>query len=84
MSEADGETIEVDSTVCETDWSVVMPEPAVTVRRERSPLYMEATDGGGRRTTAFGNVTYTLEPGHPLTVKGQPAYDTGRHVVSFS
>jgi len=84
LREADGETIEVDSTVCETDGSVVMPEPAVTVRRERSPLYMEATDGGGRRTTAFGNVTYAIEPGRSLTVKGQPAYKTGRHVVSFS
>jgi hypothetical protein len=45
---------------------------------------MEATDGGGRRTTAFGNVTYAPEPDCTLTVKGESGYDTGRHVVSFS
>jgi CRISPR-associated protein Cas5h len=84
LAEVDGETIEVDSTVCELDKSTVVPEPDVTVRRERSPLYMEATDEGGRRTTAFGNVTYTLEQDHTLTVKEQPAYNTGRHVVCFS
>lgn len=84
LRKADSETTEIDSAICETDGSVIMPEPAVTIRRERSPLYMEATDGGGRRTTAFGNMTYALEPGRRLTVKGQTAYDTGRHIVSFS
>lgn len=84
LTEVDGETIEVDSTVCEFDELTVVPEPDVTVRRERSPLYMEATDGGGRRTTAFGNVTYTLNRDRTLTVKGKSGHDTGRHVVSFS
>jgi len=84
LSKVDGETIEVDSAVCEFDGSAVVPEPDVTVRRERSPLYMEATDGGGRRTTAFGNVAYALEQDRTLTIKGQPAYDTGRHLVIFS
>ncbi|SIS20375.1 type I-B CRISPR-associated protein Cas5b [Natronorubrum thiooxidans] len=84
LTEADDEPIEVDSTVCELEGSTVVPKPGVTVCRERSPLYMEATDGGGRRTTTFGNVTYALERDRALTVKGQLAYDTGRHVVSFS
>jgi len=39
------------------DDSTVIPEPGVTIKRERAPLYMEATDDG-RRTTAFGNITY--------------------------
>ena len=39
------------------DDSAVIPEPGVTIKRERAPLYMEATDDG-RRTTAFGNITY--------------------------
>ena len=84
LAESMGGTHEVDSIVCDLDESTVVPEPDVTVRRERSPLYMEATDGGGRRTTAFGNVTYALEEGQKLTVKGRRVYDTGRHVVSFS
>ncbi|AWB26696.1 type I-B CRISPR-associated protein Cas5b [Halococcoides cellulosivorans] len=84
LTETSGERIEIDSTVCEFDESTVVPEPEVTVRRERSPLYMEATEGGGRRTTAFGNVTYTVERDRKITVKDRPAYDTGRHIVSFS
>lgn len=83
VTEVDDGTRAIDSIVYERDESKVVPEPDVTVRRERSPLYMEATDGGGRRTTAFGNVTYALERDRELTVKGQPVYDTGRHVVSF-
>jgi CRISPR-associated protein Cas5h len=84
VAELDGDTIGVDSTIYEAEESTVVPEPSVTVRRERSPLYMEATDGGGRRTTAFGNVTYVPDPDQTLTVNGPSAYDTGRHVVSFN
>lgn len=84
LTEVDGTTVEIDSTVYETGGSTVLPEPEVTVRRERSPLYMEATDGGGRRTTAFGNVTYSVDPDSTLSIRKQPAYDTGQHVVNFT
>jgi CRISPR-associated protein Cas5h len=79
----DEEAIQVDSAVCELDESSVIPESGVTVRRERSPVYMEATGHGGRRTTAFGNVAYVLEEDRKLTVKGQQAYETGRHTVTL-
>ncbi len=39
------------------DDSAVIPRPGVAINRERAPLFMEATDDG-RRTTAFGNITY--------------------------
>ena len=84
LTDTGTETAEVESAVCEFNGSAVVPKPDVTVRRERSPLYMEATDGGGRRTTAFGNIAYALEQDRTLTVKKQPVYDTGQHLVSFS
>ena len=84
LIEVRDETVAVDSAVYEQDGSTVVPEPTVSVRRERSPLYMEATDDGGRRTTAFSNVVYAPERDQTLTVDGQPAYDTGRHVVTLS
>jgi CRISPR-associated protein Cas5h len=83
-TERDADTIAVDSAVHTTDESVVVPTPDVTVQRERSPLYMEAVDSGGRRTTAFANVAFVLEEEHRLEIKGHPAFETGRHTVTFS
>jgi CRISPR-associated protein Cas5h len=69
----------VDSIVY--DDTDVIPEPGVTIKRERAPLYMEATDGG-RRTTAFGNITYA--PGDDcLTVDESQVYSVGTHRVVF-
>lgn len=84
VTEVNDDSVAVDSAVHEQAGSAIVPEPAVSVRRERSPLYMEATDDGGRRTTAFGNVVHAPDPDQTLTVDGQPAYDTGRHVVTLS
>jgi CRISPR-associated protein Cas5h len=77
-------TIEVDSAVHTTAESVAVPTPGVPLQRERSPLYMEAVDSGGRRTTEFANVTYVLEEEETIEIKDHPAFDTGRHTVTFS
>ena len=67
----------VDSAVY--DDSAVVPRPGVTVKRERAPLYMEATDGG-RRTTAFGNITYATGDDR-LPVQASRAHTVGDHEV---
>lgn len=69
----------VDSAVY--DDSAVIPRPGVTVKRERAPLYMEATDGG-RRTTKFGNITYATGDDR-LPVDESRAYAVGTHEVVF-
>ena len=61
------------------DDSVVVPRPGVTVKRERAPLYMEATDGG-RRTTAFGNITYATGDDR-LPVDASRTHAVGDHEV---
>lgn len=63
------------------DDSVVVPKPGVTIKRERAPLYMEATDSG-RRTTEFGNITYATDD-HRLPVDSGQAYSVGEHDVVF-
>lgn len=63
------------------DDSAVVPRPGVTVKRERAPLYMEATDGG-RRTTGFGNITYTTGDDR-LPVDESRAHAVGTHDVVF-
>lgn len=64
------------------DGSVVVPRPGITVRRERAPLYMEA-EGNGRRTTAFGNITYTTNR-DTLPISGTRPYSVGAHDVVFA
>jgi len=61
------------------DDSAVVPRPGVTVKRERAPLYMEAT-GGGRRTTAFGNITYATGDDR-LPVDASRTHAVGDHEV---
>lgn len=61
------------------DDSTVIPRPGVTVKRERAPLCMEATDGG-RRTTAFGNITYATGDDR-LPVDASRAHAIGDHEV---
>lgn len=63
------------------DDSGVVPTPGVSIKRERAPLYMEESDGG-RRTTAFGNLTYTAD-GEGLPVDGSRTYSVGPHDVVF-
>lgn len=84
VHDVDSNTTDVDSVVYERTESSVVPDPGVPIRRERSPLYMEATDDGGRRTTAFANIVFAPGDNEKVTVKGEPAYDTGKHVVNFS
>jgi CRISPR-associated protein Cas5h len=75
----------IDSTTADTadsaayDDSAVVPRPGVTVNRERAPLYMEAIDGG-RRTTAFGNITYTTGDDR-LPVDASRTHTVGEHDV---
>jgi CRISPR-associated protein Cas5h len=61
------------------DDSAVVPKPGVTIKRERAPLYMEATDGG-RRTTEFGNITYATGDDR-LPVDSSQTYAVGDHEV---
>lgn len=63
------------------DDSGVVPTPGISIKRERAPLYMESSDGG-RRTTAFGNLTYAADGG-PLPVDGSRSYTVGSHDVIF-
>jgi len=63
------------------DDSGVVPTPGVSIKRERAPLYMEES-GGGRRTTAFGNLTYTAS-GDLLPVDGSRSYSVGSYNVVF-
>ncbi|GAA0284373.1 type I-B CRISPR-associated protein Cas5b [Halobacterium noricense] len=63
------------------DDSAVVPRPGVTVKRERAQLYVEATDGG-RRTTAFGNITYATGDDR-LPVDVSRAHSVGAHDVVF-
>lgn len=63
------------------DDSGVVPAPGVSIKRERAPLYMEQFDGG-RRTTAFGNLTYVADGGS-LPVDGSRSYSVGPHDVAF-
>jgi CRISPR-associated protein Cas5h len=67
----------IDSTAY--DDSTVVPEPGVTIKHERAPLYMEATDGG-RRTTAFGNITYATGDDR-LPVDASQTHTVGDHEV---
>lgn len=62
--------------------SGVLPTPRVKIRRERAPLYMTADEESGRRTTAFGNITYTADE-DGLPISDVPAYRTGPHTVLF-
>ena len=73
------ETDTIDSIAY--DDSEVIPRPGVTIRRERAPLYMEATDSG-RRTTAFGNIAYATA-GNQLSVDTTRAHTVGEHDVLF-
>jgi len=61
------------------DDSAVVPRPGVTVKRDRAPLYMEAADGG-RRTTAFGNITYATGDDR-LPVDASRTHAVGDHEV---
>ena len=61
------------------DDSAVIPKPGVMVKRERAPLYMEATDGG-RRTTKFGNITYVAGDDR-LPVDASRSHAVGEHEV---
>ena len=61
------------------DDSAVVPRPGVAVKRERAPFYMEATDGG-RRTTAFGNITYATSDDR-LPVDAPRTHAVGDHEV---
>lgn len=63
------------------DDSAVVPSPGVTIKRERAPLYMEATDGG-RRTTEFGNITYATSDDR-LPVDKSRVHSVGEHDVVF-
>jgi len=63
------------------DDSAVIPRPGVTIKRERAPLYMEATDGG-RRTTKFGNITYAAD-GDRLPADTSRTRAVGDHDVIF-
>lgn len=78
------DTVEVDSAVHTVDGSVSVPSQGTTLRRERQPLYMESTEGGGRRTTEFANVSYVLEEDEKARIKNHAAYEVGEHTVSFS
>lgn len=69
----------VDSAVY--DDSEVVPKPGVKLKRERAPLYMEATDDG-RRTTEFGNITYVTGDDR-LTVDESRTYTAGEHNIVF-
>ncbi len=61
------------------DDSAVVPRPGVSIKRERAPLHMEANNGG-RRTTAFGNITYTTGD-DPLPVDASRTHAIGDHEV---
>lgn len=74
-----GSTASVDSAAY--DDAAVVPKPGITLKRERAPLYMEAIDGG-RRTTEFGNITYTTDDDR-LPVDESRAYTVGKHDVVF-
>lgn len=63
------------------DDSVVVPRPGSTIKRERAPLYMEATDNG-RRTTEFSNITYATG-GSRLPVDASRTHAVGEHEVVF-
>ena len=69
----------VDSAAYDDDPVVV--EPGVTIKRERAPVYMEATDGG-RRTTSFGNITYAVGD-DDLPVGDNDVFTTGEDTVVF-
>lgn len=74
------EPVTTDSVDSATyDDSAVVPRPGVTITRERAPLYMEATDGG-RRTTAFGNITYATGD-DLLPVDASRTHAVGEHEV---
>jgi CRISPR-associated protein Cas5h len=63
------------------DDSGVRLQPGLTVNSERAPMYMEAIDGS-RRTTDFGNLTYTADD-ELLPVVDLPVADVGPHLVRF-
>lgn len=63
------------------DDSAVIPQPGVTVKRERAALYMEAIDGG-RRTTKYGNITYATGD-DSLPVDKSRTHTVGEHDVIF-
>ncbi|WP_135664026.1 type I-B CRISPR-associated protein Cas5b [Halorhabdus rudnickae] len=61
------------------DDSAVIPKPGVSIKRERAPLYMEATDDG-RRTTTYGNITYAAGDDR-LPMDATRTYAVGDHEV---
>jgi CRISPR-associated protein Cas5h len=61
------------------DDSAVVPESGVAIKRERAPLYMEATDDG-RRTTEFGSITYATGDDR-LPVDASRTHAVGDHEV---
>jgi len=78
---------EVESTTEDTidsaayDDRGVVVEPGLAIKRERAPLYMEATDGG-RKTTRFGNITYTTD-NNTLPIDSSETYAVGDNTVVF-
>jgi CRISPR-associated protein Cas5h len=72
-------TDEIDSAVY--DDTAVIPTPGVSIKRERAPLYMERTEGG-RRTTAFGNLTYVTNDA-ALPIDETRPCKVGTHSVIF-
>lgn len=85
IREVDTHTIDPASTdaidSATYDDSTVVPGPGTTIKRERAPLYMEATDWG-RRTTKFGNITYATDD-DCLPVDESRARAVGEHNVVF-
>lgn len=61
------------------DDSMIVPRPGATIKRERAPLYMEATENG-RRTTEFGNITYATGDNR-LPVDASRTHTVGDHEV---
>lgn len=63
------------------DDGAVVPQADLTLNSERAPLYMESTSGG-RRTTAYGNITYPTDVDR-LPINGLQPYTVGQDDVVF-
>lgn len=73
----------VDTAIPDSE-SEIVPQPGRTVYHERSPGYMEAVEGGGRRTTGFIVHSYRRDGG-PVTVSEDvDRYAVGEDTVVFS